>query len=132
MADSGINVDSEVFETPTKKLKVEENCSQAIDLNEDKHSGINDLSGFIIKRILSDNGQRKTICAEGTFIDKDGKAVIFLEKTPFSGEVFRSLCTKNSALEKQFLNDIYGSYECYPEIKLNGKLFSIGYMCVCV
>lgn len=128
MTDIGNNVVDEVVETPTKKCKLEDS-SQKTDLNEDKHSGITDLSGFIVNRILSDNGQRKTICAEGTFTDKDGKAVILLEKTPFSEEVFRSLCTKNSALEKQFLNDIYGSYECYPEIKLNGKLLSIGYVC---
>lgn len=89
---------------------------------EDKQSGIIDLSGFEVRRILSDNAQRKTIAVEGTFLNREGKAVLFLEKLPFEENVLKKLCSKNSSLNRQFLNDIYGNYECYTDPILNGEL----------
>lgn len=86
----------------------------------DKHKSISDLSNFVFKRVLSDFGQRKTICIEGSFSDREGKAVLWLEKTPFSEEIVKQLSTNKSTLKKEFINDVYGSYACQIDPDLNG------------
>ncbi|XP_014247893.1 m7GpppX diphosphatase [Cimex lectularius] len=86
---------------------------------ENKQENIRDLSKFVFKRILSDFGQRKVISVEGTFSDRDGKAILWLEKTPFSEENVKSLLTENSVLKRLFINDIYGSYSCFADPTFN-------------
>ncbi|XP_014282220.1 m7GpppX diphosphatase [Halyomorpha halys] len=93
----------------------------------DKHKSISDLSNFIFKRVLCDFGQRKTICVEGSFSDREGKAVIWLEKTPFSEELVKKLSTSKSILNKEFLNDVYGSYSCQVDPDLNALKTTIIY-----
>ncbi|XP_054284491.1 m7GpppX diphosphatase-like [Macrosteles quadrilineatus] len=77
------------------------------------------LSDFAVKRVLSVNPQRKTIFLEGCFKDKEGKAVLLLEKQAFEEKSVGHI-TANAELSKLFVNDCYGSYECFPEAKLNG------------
>ena len=89
---------------------------------EDKHKGISDLSNFVFKRVLSDFGQRKNICVEGFFTDREGTAVVWLEKTPFNEDLVKQLSTNKSILKKEFINDIYGSYTCNVDPDLNGLL----------
>ncbi|KAL1124635.1 hypothetical protein AAG570_001259 [Ranatra chinensis] len=81
---------------------------------------IKDLSDFVVTRVLSNNGNRKTICAVGKLADSDENGVLFLEKLSFSEEVLKGLCSKQSLLKKEFLNDVYGSYTCLPDVNLNG------------
>lgn len=95
--------------------------------NSDKHKTICDLSNFVFKRVLCDFGQRKTICVEGSFTDREGKAVIWLEKTPFSEEVVKQLSTNKSTLKKEFINDVYGSYACQIDPDLNALKTTIIY-----
>lgn len=97
--------------------------SQNVDGSEDKaidqQKGITDLSNFVCLRVLSEYGQRKTICLEGNFTDREGKAVVWLEKTPFTEEIVKQLSTEKSLLKREFLNDIYGSYSCFADPNLN-------------
>lgn len=83
-------------------------------------SGINSLSSFVINRILSNNAQRKTVFVEGVFEGKDGKAVLVLEKQAFN-DTFLSSLSHSSDLQGQFVNDVYGNYECYADPKINCK-----------
>ncbi|XP_073987271.1 decapping enzyme, scavenger isoform X2 [Rhodnius prolixus] len=94
---------------------------------KDTQQGINDLSVFKFERILADHGQRKTICVEGTLRDREGKAILWLEKIPFSEETVKSLCTNKSFLHREFLNDIYGSYTCKTDPDINAIKATIIY-----
>lgn len=80
-----------------------------------------DLSNFNPKRILSENSQRKLICVEGEFSGKEGNAIVLLEKKAFTEANVKLLCDDKSTLKKEFINDVYGSYEFFPSIELNGK-----------
>lgn len=80
-----------------------------------------DLSNFNVKRILSENSQRKIICVEGEFSDKEGNSIVLLEKKAFTEATLKQLCDDKSTLKKEFINDVYGSYEFFPPIELNGK-----------
>lgn len=83
-------------------------------------SDIKSLSNFVVNRILSNNPQRKTVFVEGVFKDKDGKAVLLLEKQAFN-ETFLTSLSGYSELQEQFVNDIYGNYECFADPKINSK-----------
>lgn len=83
-------------------------------------SDIKSLSNFVVNRILSNNPQRKTVFVEGIFKDKDGKAVLLLEKQAFNENFLTSL-SGYSELQEQFVNDIYGNYECFADPKINSK-----------
>ncbi|RZF41098.1 hypothetical protein LSTR_LSTR002730 [Laodelphax striatellus] len=88
--------------------------------NENTSISFTDLSTFVLKRILSENSQKKTIIAEGSFSDQEGTAILFLEKTPFNEELLKCLCSTESTLEEQLCNDIYRFYTCNPELKYGG------------
>ncbi|PSN57773.1 m7GpppX diphosphatase [Blattella germanica] len=88
--------------------------------SENIHDVLRNFGAFKRKRILSDNSQRKIICVEGSFSDKQGTAIVLLEKKPFSDEVLQNTLTSDSTLNKEFSNDIYGFYECFPNVKYNG------------
>jgi hypothetical protein len=81
---------------------------------------LNDFSEFQQKRILSDNSQRKTICIEGTFKNRPETAIVLLEKKPFNEEELKNAFGSNCVLYKEFSNDIYGFYECFPNVKCSG------------
>lgn len=81
-----------------------------------------DLSKFVFKRILTGNSQRKLICVEGEFEGKEGSSVILLEKKAFTEDNVKLLCSNQSVLKKEFINDVYGSYEFFPKTELNSKL----------
>ncbi|KAJ9579719.1 hypothetical protein L9F63_004645 [Diploptera punctata] len=89
-------------------------------VNESIHSVLTNFGNFQQKRILSENSQRKIICVEGTFSDKEGSAIVLLEKKPFSEEILKNTLTAESVVNKEFSNDIYGFYECFPKEKYNG------------
>jgi len=83
-------------------------------------TSLNDFSEFQQKRILSDNSRRKTICVEGSFKNRPGTAIVLLEKKPFNEEELKNVFGSNCVLSKDFSNDIYGFYECFPDVKCNG------------
>lgn len=81
---------------------------------------LSDFSEFQQKQILSDNSRRKTICIEGSFKNRPGTAIVVLEKKPFNEEELKTVFDSNCVLSKEFSNDIYGFYECFPSVKCNG------------
>ncbi|XP_069692375.1 m7GpppX diphosphatase [Periplaneta americana] len=103
-------------ESPKKKIKIQSDKQES---NETIHTALRSFADFQQKRILSDNSQRKTICIEGSFSNKEGTAIVLLEKKPFNEEVLKKSLNSDCALTKEFSNDIYGCYECFPDVKYN-------------
>nr|CAD7392986.1 unnamed protein product [Timema cristinae] len=104
-------------EPPIKRAKVEENGSNC---EESIHAFIKNFAGFETTRILSESSQRKTICIEGSFEGNTSPAIVILEKKPFSGQNLKNILNIESILSKDFINDIYGNYECFPKLEYNG------------
>jgi hypothetical protein len=113
-----VNVNESVEEPAAKNPKLE--CDVKGD-GETIRTLLNDLSEFQQKRILSDNSRRKTICIEGTFKNRPGTAIVLLEKKPFNEEELKNAFGSNCVLHKEFSNDIYGFYECFPNVKCSGR-----------
>jgi hypothetical protein len=112
------DISDEIEGPATKKIKVQSNLQGH---GENLHAVLKDFSEFQQKRILSDNGQRKTICIEGSFNNREGRAIVLLEKKPFNEEILKNTLNSNCVLQKEFSNDIYGFYECFPDVKCNGE-----------
>jgi hypothetical protein len=117
MAD-GEKVLEKLEEPATKKSRV---VGDVQENDESIHTVLKDFSEFQQKRILSDNSQRKTICIEGSFYNREGTAIVLLEKKPFNEEILENTLDSNCTLRKEFSNDIYGFYECFPSVKYNGE-----------
>lgn len=76
------------------------------------------LSMLSFNRLLTENSQTKTVVFEAEY--ENEKAVIVLEKTPFSEEnVLKLINDKSDQLEKNFSNDIYGTYSARVSASLN-------------
>lgn len=105
-----------------------------------------DLSTFRLERILNKNSKTKTICVLGTFPsqqspDATEPAIVVLEKTAFTdydvnthqnddndddnGTTQRSYFSLETQLKKEFVNDIYGNFLCFPLPAINSKFFII-------
>jgi hypothetical protein len=122
-ADGALNMadtieTSGALEPAAKKSKVQSDLEKN---GENIHTILKDFSEFRQKRILSDNSQRKTVCIEGTFNNREGTAIVLLEKKPFNEESLKNTLDSNCVLHKEFSNDIYGFYECFPNVKYNGE-----------
>ncbi|KDR15367.1 Scavenger mRNA-decapping enzyme DcpS [Zootermopsis nevadensis] len=104
-------------EPASKKIKIQSDIQEN---DENIHTVLKDFSEFQQKRILSINSQRKTICIEGSFNNKSGTAIVLLEKKPFNEESLKNTLDYSCTLHKEFSNDIYGFYECFPSVKYNG------------
>ncbi|PNF42750.1 hypothetical protein B7P43_G13611 [Cryptotermes secundus] len=110
-------VQVEVEEPATKKARVQADIKEC---GENLHTVLKDFSEFQQTRILSDSSQRKTICIEGSFNNREGKAIVLLEKKPFNEEILKNTLNSNCVLQKEFSNDIYGFYEFFPSVKYSG------------
>lgn len=91
---------------------------------EPSETGIQNLSNFVLKKIINKSGHRESITVEGEFKNCEGSAILIFEKQTFTEEGVKSLCDKGSTLEKVFTNDVYGLYECFPPAELNSKVFT--------
>lgn len=107
-----------VEEPASKKIKIQSDIQEN---DENIHTVLKDFSEFQQKRILSINSQRKTICIEGSFNNKSGTAIVLLEKKPFNEESLKNTLDYSCTLHKEFSNDIYGFYDCFPSVKYNGE-----------
>ena len=82
------------------------------------------FKNFELLRVLNENSQRKMVCLEGKFgADDTNKAVVIMEKTPFSEDIARQILTKDTQTHRDIQNDIYGTLQLYPQPQLNGKSF---------
>nr|CAG4640878.1 EOG090X06NK [Eulimnadia texana] len=101
-----------------KKARVEENHLINKDKEEETTNSVCDtlasFLGFNVSRVLNESADNKVIVSEGTFDNREGKAVVLLEKTHFSTEHIPQLFSSETRIEKSFSNDIYGQYLCFP------------------
>ncbi|XP_071449664.1 m7GpppX diphosphatase [Hetaerina americana] len=84
------------------------------------NSTLKDFSDFEQTRILSENTQAKAITLLGSFRGKQGEAIVLLQKSCFIHDHLPKFLTGDTLLNKQFDNDIYGTYDCQPPPELNG------------
>lgn len=103
-------------ETETEESSAQRNVANSV---------LSDLSSFKFEKVLSNNTNRKTICLQGSFESIVGSGIIILEKTAFEevdfGEGSEYFGASTGYLKKLFQNDIYGNYEYFPKVELNGK-----------
>jgi hypothetical protein len=78
------------------------------------------FKGFKVDSVLSNSADYKRIVVEGT-VNGQEKAVIILDKKPFTEDILSDLFSEKSELIHTFQNDIYGSYDCLAEPKLSGN-----------
>lgn len=93
------------------------------------------LSQFELVRILSNNSTHKSVALLGHFGDlsREQQAIVTLEKTAFTegqlqtttttaGESERnSFFTSKSQLRTEFINDVYGNFQCLTDPEINRK-----------
>ncbi|XP_067647807.1 m7GpppX diphosphatase [Eurosta solidaginis] len=98
------------------------------------------LSTFKLARILQNNTLRKTIALVGTFpnISETDAAVVLLEKQAFKESDVQTASELNTdgpprifsdslQVHTEFINNIYGSFQCIPSSKLNGIKTTVVY-----
>ncbi|XP_037034086.1 m7GpppX diphosphatase isoform X2 [Bradysia coprophila] len=82
-----------------------------------------DFANFRLNCILNNNTKNKTVCLVGHFVDlsETDRALIILEKTAFtekdlqsSSENSSGIFSSKSILTEEFINDIYGNFQCSP------------------
>lgn len=101
--------DSEIESIP-------ENTEEIIQL-------LKDVSKFTVKKILKNNTTQKLICIEGSLTDREGIALIILEKKVFPNEeavLGEGFFNDQTTATELYRNDIYTKYDFFPEIKHNG------------
>lgn len=104
-----------------KKLKL------ATDLHSDVDENVlHDFDGFKVDKILSESAESKSLFLLGSFSESAKKAVVLLEKKPFLSDdlTLKSLMSKETKLKLGLKNDIYGAYESFPPVEVNGMVVS--------
>lgn len=87
-----------------------------------------DLSKFKLVSILNNNSNRKLICILGHFLDRSetDQAIILFEKKAFTETQLQNendgLFSTTTELTEEFVNDIYGNFECFAPINVNGMI----------
>lgn len=108
-----------------------------LPINTEKHYN---LSKFKTEKILQNNSTRKSACVVGRFDNDDdddsanNRALIILEKTAFTSSDLNIASSdvdnviQNSSyfscatkLKTDFINDIYGNFQCFPKPELNSN-----------
>ncbi|TRY73879.1 hypothetical protein TCAL_15740 [Tigriopus californicus] len=75
------------------------------------------LGRFQMTRVLNEDSESKSVCLEGLVDGK--KAVLILNKLPFSAETLDRLVSKSAECREEMRNDIYGKYACLLDPELN-------------
>ncbi|PIK48017.1 putative m7GpppX diphosphatase isoform X1 [Apostichopus japonicus] len=107
-----------------KKLKL------ATDLHSDVDENVlHDFDGFKVDKILSESAESKSLFLLGSFSESAKKAVVLLEKKPFLSDdlTLKSLMSKETKLKLGLKNDIYGAYESFPPVEVNGVKTTVIY-----
>lgn len=78
------------------------------------------FQGFKVDSVLSNSAEFKKVVIEASLNGTKDKAVVILDKKPFTEDLLKDLFSERSLLTHTFQNDIYGSYDCVLEPKLSG------------
>jgi hypothetical protein len=82
---------------------------------------------FHLSRVLSDNPEKKVIFLEGKLDDSDDRAIVILEKAPFTEDNALAVISDNPRFHVHLQNDIYNTLDLFPKPQLNGVYrFSFG------
>lgn len=102
-----------------------------------------DLSTFRLERILSNSSKTKSICVLGTFPSQETAeidtqpAIVVLEKTAFTDDDVKTLAddecngvqrryfSLETQLKQEFINDIYGNFQCFPIPAINSNFYHL-------
>ena len=115
-----------------KKAKLNHDSSTNASENHEAgdHVGSSTISlpletfrSFALGRVLNETPDKKLIFVQGKFAGSDEDAVVILEKTPFKQDVVAKILSQQTTLKNTQHNDIYSTYEGFPPVELNGKLF---------
>ena len=71
-----------------------------------------DFGPFEMSRVLSESSDTKSVVVEGKLTTDGERAIVILEKTPFSKDSLDKVLSADAQLEPQFINDVYGKYLC--------------------
>lgn len=117
-----INHDIKDDESSPKKRRIEDDSHAPNAGLQTVHENIKDLSNFSDIEIINSNPSRKSVCLKGKFTDKEGLAIVLLEKTAFTIDDLtpNKYFIPDCYLNKVFSNDIYGNYNFFPKVELNG------------
>lgn len=108
-ADGGSKSSADESKSPAaKKRKISQE-------NSDEYQKL--MRGFEMVKVLNKNAQAKTMCILGRCGDE--KAVVVLEKTPFSEESARQMFSEEIDFDVILQNDIYSSAKIYLPPELN-------------
>ena len=89
---------------------------------------LNDLKGFSVQKILSQNVMQKRVTVHAKFDEDD--AVVMLEKTPFDMEHMEKYFVADTTLKNTLKNDIYGTYKAFPPPVENGNKMVVFFVCL--
>ncbi|XP_059617295.1 m7GpppX diphosphatase [Phlebotomus argentipes] len=91
-----------------------------------------DFSQFQLDRILNSNSGSKTVSLLGRFknLSQEKRAIVILEKKAFTEADLTSktgFFSDSTTLRKEFVNDIYGNFECFPRPDINSVKTTVIY-----
>ncbi|GAB0096431.1 m7GpppX diphosphatase [Sergentomyia squamirostris] len=100
-------------------------------VDEKKSVDIN-FTHFKLKRILNSNSGSKIVSLLGylTDLSDEKEAVVILEKKAFTESDLTSkegFFSSSTSFRKEFTNDIYGNFECYPRPEINSVKTTVIY-----
>lgn len=104
-----------------------------------------DLSTFQLERILTNNSKSKSICVLGKFPSQQSAdlmepAIVVLEKIAFTendvntltdderddqNAIERRYFSFETQIKQEFINDIYGNFQCFPMPAINSNFHHI-------
>jgi hypothetical protein len=112
--------------SPCKKLKADEDAPNI-------HNDLKSLSDFKVDKVLSESSQRKTITLQGSFEGHEGIGIVLLERKSFVPEKINNFFCAEATVQKEFSNDIYGSYAAQAPKDFNGLFYFVCiYVCYCM
>ncbi|KAF7998131.1 hypothetical protein HCN44_009529 [Aphidius gifuensis] len=107
----------------TEESKVPDSEIESIpEKTEEVLELLKDVSKFTVKKILKNNTTQKLICIEGALTDREGIALIILEKKVFPNEeeiLGEGFFNEQTTATELYRNDIYTKYDFFPEVKHN-------------
>lgn len=77
------------------------------------------LKDLQIIKILAENPLNKSINILAKFKNRDGHAILLINKPPFSKDLIQELISEETSAQVQLENDIYSQYILTPKTELN-------------